>query len=144
MATDNEGVSSLPIDLLRFVPTLLTIVVLGGAAIFAMGGLKHHAPAASAPAAVVAPAATVEPESDARPHTFVVYLVDSPTVAEALESSHALRDGTPRLSFSVMLVNSPESEAKTMETLSTSAQELTLAGIDFEIIDLRNSAQPKP
>ena len=147
---ESERVASPSNDLLRFLPTLLTFAVLGGAAIVAMGGLKlhHSAPAASPPAAVVEPAPTAMPA--AAPVTSklataeVIYLVDSPQVQEALESSPTLKRGASEISFDVMLVQTPEQELEAQETLASVASELTAIGIDLEVIDLRDPAPKGP
>ncbi len=152
MSIETESVASLPNDLLRFLPTLLTIAVLGGAAIVAMGGLKHHstagattAPEAVAEAPVVPTAlAAVAPVASQQAGAEVVYLVDSPKVQEALESSPTLKRGADGIAFSVMLIQSPEDEASAQQMLSGIASELTNLGIDLEVIDLRDSPPGAP
>ncbi len=147
---ETESAASLPNDLLRFLPTLLTIVVLGGAAIVAMGGLKDHSTGVTTTPAVAAPApaAAAVPAADTVPSKFavaeVIYLVDSAAVQEALETSPTLRRGTSEISFDVMLIQTPQEDLAAQQTLASTSAELTTLGIDLEVIDLRDSAAQGP
>ena len=118
MTFQSDSVASRPSELLRFVPTLLTLVVLGGAAIIAMGGFKHHpaADATTAPRAIVpasiptAPLSAMQPDIP-RAAAEVLYIVDSPKVQQELETSPILKRGSGPVSFSALLVQTPEDES---------------------------------
>ena len=147
---ETESAASLRSDLLRLLPTLLTVVVLGGAAIVAMGGLKHRSPAvttALAPA-VAAPAPTAMPVAAPVTSKYavaeVIYLVDSPAVQEALKTSPTLKRGTSEISFDVLLIQSPQEELAAQQILASTSAELTVLGIDLEVIDLRDPAARGP
>ncbi|HEX5369180.1 MAG TPA: hypothetical protein VFY10_07170 [Dehalococcoidia bacterium] len=152
MRMESEGVASPPGDLLRFVPTLLTFAVLGGAAIIAMGGLKHDssagvttAPEAVAPA-TLQPAAlrAVEPASVPLVSAEVVYIVDSPSVQEALETSPTLERDSDQVDFSVLLVQTPADQLAAQQMIAGIGSELTALGIELEVIDLRDPPPVAP